>query len=342
MPILLDAALRGMSFSLLLILIAVLWRERGRILLVRLGIVLCLGLCVQVLSSTPMFEAEIPRLWQAPFIAISIGNAVLFCLLAHALFDDDFVLRPLHGALWAGALLASAANCLIHSWLTLLVVRLIPLACALLAAAVALRHWRSDLVEQRRTLRAVIVIGGIAYSVVTLVLRLQHETQPWQGAPALYDIAALLIVVALAAFRMVRLAQTELLPAPAPVAAAPRPEAPDDALATALHRLMTEERAYRGGDLTVAALAARLQVPEYRLRRLINKQLGHRNFNSYINEFRLREAQAVLADPAQRALPVLTVALTAGFQSIGPFNRAFKTATGLTPSEFRKENMAES
>ncbi|MTV41704.1 helix-turn-helix transcriptional regulator [Duganella radicis] len=340
MPILLDAALRGMSLSLLLILIAVLWRERGRIPLLKLGIVLCLGLCVQVFSSTPMFEAEMPRLWQMPFIAISVGNALLFCLLAHALFDDDFVLRPVHGALWACVLLVTAANCLMHSWLTLLVVRLVPFVCALLAAAVALRHWRSDLVEQRRTLRAVIVIGGIAYSAVTLVLRLQHETKPWQGAPALYDITALLIVVALATFHMVRLGQTELVPEP--VAALPRPEARDDALAAALHRLMTEEQAYRGGELTVAALAARLQVPEYRLRRVINKQLGHRNFNTYINEFRLREAQAVLADPAQRALPVLTIALAAGFQSIGPFNRAFKAATGLTPSEFRKENMAES
>jgi AraC-like DNA-binding protein len=32
---------------------------------------------------------------------------------------------------------------------------------------------------------------------------------------------------------------------------------------------------------------------------------------------------------------VLSIALEAGFQSIGPFNRAFKAATGLTPTEFR-------
>lgn len=335
MPILLDAALRGMLLSLLLVLTAVLWRERS----LRLGIALCLGLCVQVVSSTPLFEAAVPRLWQAPLVAISVANAVLFCLLAHVLFDDDFVLRPVHGAAWAAALLVSAANCVVHNWMTLTVVRLIPLLCAILAAGVALRHWRSDLVEQRRTLRAVIVIGGIAYSLVTLALRLQHETEPWQGAPALYDTIALLLIVAAAALRMVRLGHSELLPKP--VAAEPPPEVPDEGLAAALHRLMTEEQAYRGGDLTVATLAARLNVPEYRLRKLINKQLGHRNFNSYINEFRLREAQAALADPGQRELPVLTIALTAGFQSIGPFNRSFKAATGLTPTEFRKENMAE-
>jgi AraC-like DNA-binding protein len=39
---------------------------------------------------------------------------------------------------------------------------------------------------------------------------------------------------------------------------------------------------------------------------------------------------------------VLTIALAAGFQSIGPFNRAFKAATGQTPTEFRRRNLADS
>ena len=104
---------------------------------------------------------------------------------------------------------------------------------------------------------------------------------------------------------------------------------------------MQHERAYRSENLTVAALAALLSVPEYRLRRHINQRLGHRNFNAYVNGLRLDEAKAALADPALRNLPVLTIALTAGFQSIGPFNRAFKAVTGKTPTEFRKENIAD-
>jgi AraC-like DNA-binding protein len=45
---------------------------------------------------------------------------------------------------------------------------------------------------------------------------------------------------------------------------------------------------------------------------------------------------AALADPAQEAVPILTIAMDAGFQSLGPFNRAFKAQTGVTPSEFRR------
>jgi AraC-like DNA-binding protein len=109
-----------------------------------------------------------------------------------------------------------------------------------------------------------------------------------------------------------------------------------------LQRVMAEDGAYRTEDLTVARLAARLAVPEYRLRRLINQRLGHRNFNAFVNGYRLDEARTALADPLRRELPVLTIALDAGFQSIGPFNRAFKAATGLTPTEFRREKLAGS
>ena len=37
---------------------------------------------------------------------------------------------------------------------------------------------------------------------------------------------------------------------------------------------------------------------------------------------------------------MLTIALDAGFQSLAPFNRAFKADTGLTPTEFRRQAIA--
>ena len=42
------------------------------------------------------------------------------------------------------------------------------------------------------------------------------------------------------------------------------------------------------------------------------------------------------------AIAVLSIALDVGFGSIGPFNRAFKAETGLTPTEFRQKALAES
>ncbi|MGY4303647.1 AraC-like DNA-binding protein [Bradyrhizobium sp. USDA 4369] len=78
-------------------------------------------------------------------------------------------------------------------------------------------------------------------------------------------------------------------------------------------------------------------MPEYRLRQAINEGLSHRNFNAFLNRYRLEDAKAALSDPGQRDVPILTIAIDAGFQSIGPFNRAFKAATAMTPSEFRRQ-----
>ena len=94
---LVDAALRGTLIALLLLLAGVLGRDRPRLPAARVGVALTLGLCVQVLSSTPLFEALMPRLWQAPLVAVAVGNAVMFWVFVQALFDDDFILRPVHG-----------------------------------------------------------------------------------------------------------------------------------------------------------------------------------------------------------------------------------------------------
>ena len=60
---------------------------------------------------------------------------------------------------------------------------------------------------------------------------------------------------------------------------------------------MQEEKVYRQEGFGLSALVAALEVPEYRLRRLIHQRLGHRNFSSFVNGYRLAEVTAALADP---------------------------------------------
>jgi AraC-like DNA-binding protein len=79
-------------------------------------------------------------------------------------------------------------------------------------------------------------------------------------------------------------------------------------------------------------------MPEYRLRALIHKNLGYRNFNALLHEYRLRDACQQLTDPAKAHLPILTIALDAGYQSIAPFNQAFRLAMGCTPSIYRRQH----
>lgn len=97
-----------------------------------------------------------------------------------------------------------------------------------------------------------------------------------------------------AALALLRVADGEILFPARADASAPAPAAldpADRALVQALERLMREERAYRDEGLTIGRLAQRLDLPEYRLRRLINQGLGHRNFAAFLNGFRLEDAR---------------------------------------------------
>ena len=156
------------------------------------------------------------------------------------------------------------------------------------------------------------------------------------------QIAVLTLILLAVAAALLRVSgEAGLFPAPAS-AARPRDfvdrvaAAPNPVLVAALERAMTVDRAYRQEGLSIGQLALRLGLPEYRLRQLINQRLGYRNFAAFLNFYRIADAKTALADPAQAEVPILTIALDAGFNSLGPFNRAFKAETGVTPGEFRR------
>ena len=70
-----------------------------------------------------------------------------------------------------------------------------------------------------------------------------------------------------------------------------------------------EDGYYRRRDLQIDGLAAKLKVPEHQLRRLINQHLGYRNFSSFLNHHRIREAQSHLENAETVRVPVLTIAM---------------------------------
>jgi AraC-like DNA-binding protein len=103
-----------------------------------------------------------------------------------------------------------------------------------------------------------------------------------------------------------------------------------------LGALMDADEIWRREGLSIGALAEAVGVPEHRLRPLINGHLGFRNFAAFVNTRRIEAAKALLTDPKQSRTTIAAIAYDLGFGSLGPFNRAFKEATGLTPTEFRR------
>jgi AraC-like DNA-binding protein len=127
----------------------------------------------------------------------------------------------------------------------------------------------------------------------------------------------------------------------APADTRPQPQVaagPDPKLAR-LIALLEEEHICHKEGLTLAQLAARIGLPEYRLRKLIHEQLGYRNFNALLHDYRIREACRQLSDPALRRTPILTIALSVGYASINTFSRGFREVMGMTPSAWREANL---
>ena len=113
-------------------------------------------------------------------------------------------------------------------------------------------------------------------------------------------------------------------------------EAFDQVQLSALTDLMNKE-AFLQSELSIGKLAEQLTVPTHHLRQLINQQLGFSNFSQYLNSYRIPWVCEQLKDTSKKHLPILTLALEAGFGSIAPFNRAFKAQMGQTPKQYRDQ-----
>jgi len=222
----------------------------------------------------------------------------------------------------------------------------IQLFFAVFAVFWSARGWSGDLVETRRFLRWVIISvqGGLILAVVFLENYLLSSASAQYGqaqAVITYVIALLTFTMLLALLKFDYVALGKVILKVTPFVAV---DPADEALQADVKRfrkVFQEDRVYHEHGLTIARLAVKLDLPEYRLRALINKHLGYRNFNALLHEYRIKDASDMLADPSRRHLPVLTIALTVGYQSITPFNNAFRLTKNLTPTEFRRKSLQE-
>jgi AraC-like DNA-binding protein len=234
--------------------------------------------------------------------------------------------------------------------------RAVPALFQLLFVAYALfwllRGWRADLVEARRRLRWIflIVVGTFIFTDILL----ERLFIPWDSIAAFYvHIALSILQTVLAVVALLTMFRSgepayidpfggEKLSGHRAEAKFISPVSVHESTIAALQRAFAEQHVYRDGDLTVASLAVKLAVPEYRLRKLVHEQMGYRNFNALLHHYRIAEACRNLSDPTKNSLPILTIALTVGYNSINPFNRAFRDAKGMTPSTYRAQAQGRS
>lgn len=105
-------------------------------------------------------------------------------------------------------------------------------------------------------------------------------------------------------------------------------------LKTSLEKMMVEEKPYLEPELTLSNLAARLGTNISVLSAVINTAFG-KNFNDFVNEYRVEAVKKLLKDPSGSHLSLLGIGLECGFNSKSTFNRAFKKLTGAAPGDFK-------
>ena len=301
----------------------------------------------------PPYRVDVGRL--EPFLNLGRNTTPgLFMILIHRLFADEKRFPRWLLALFALQLFCEEPVRLFVGADTAafeILTQYVPTAFETLFAGFAIywtvKNWRADLVEERRRMRvAVAVLISVNVVVSSLLLRV---VIPWNSHAnyATYlglSLANLAIIVLLLLWLKTEDLgpyfgiETEKAP-PSPDAEAAR-RAEDAAALARLAALLEGERVYREPGLTLASLATRVGLPEYRLRRLIHEELGYRNFNAFLHDYRVKDACAQLCDPAMRRIPVLTIALSVGYQSVNTFNRGFREVMGTTPSAYRGENLS--
>jgi len=276
----------------------------------------------------------------------------VFWLFSESLFDDQYELSAWQLALVALSVLMPGFYSLLvqlqaapaGEWAHALLVglpQLLEFGFLVLALKAILGGWRDDLVAPRRKLRFWFAgFSGVFIFVLVLAREILFKGAPWLPAGQ-YLATALALTGANALLLRFVPGLLEPVRRRRPAVASSEPERGDDSerQLQAVRRLLDGERLYREGGLTIGRLASASGLPEYRLRLLINRGLGYRNFNEFLNEFRIDEASRRLADPAEGHLPVLTIALDVGFRSISTFNKAFREAHATTPTAWRRQHL---
>jgi AraC-like DNA-binding protein len=338
-----DQMARGASIALFLLWSWVLFRDHRDTLAARIGIAMNVTIIAYILATAPWhFQPSTAR-----FTMSIIGGATpgLFWLFVRTWFNDRQHLER-----WALAIIAlSIANIIAMQVsferdprINLVTGALFRVGMLAFAAAGLWEAWRGregDLVETRRRLRPRIAAAVGIYVILIAIAEVavyNYDAPSWIARGIGSSIAVITLLFCMAMFGM---RQGDLFGSPRTKIVPSRWSPYDDGLTEKLVAFMRSHLPYRDEQMTIARLAGLLGEQEYRLRRHINGAMGHRNFAAFLNGYRLAEVKAALADPAQKEVPIITIALDAGFGSLGPFNRAFREAEGMTPSEFRAKAM---
>lgn len=105
--------------------------------------------------------------------------------------------------------------------------------------------------------------------------------------------------------------------------------------------LMETDRLYLEKDLSLSALARKMEISPRKLSAFFNEVLGS-SFNDSINRYRVEEAKGRLRANALQQYTIAGIGFSCGFKSKSSFYRIFKKFTGISPLAYIEKTLKES
>jgi len=359
-------AAQMISITCLAILSASLLLTNPKNLNAWLGSVICISTITYLVStmqyqSNPQFRIDLSAYWLPMQFLMNTGSGALM-ILCHSMFQDQNRFpRWLLALLVIQLSISTVRPIFVPNELAQIDVNeigaevlfmfgslpiLMQAFFALTGGYWVIKGWKIDVVEDRRILRIVVVSMLIILFVLFLlseafVFNVSEQQRLVNAAYQTYGGTLLIFLITLTALQYRVFVERAVRTINAGVTDDVSSEEEIDLDHATFERVFIKEKVYLEPGLSIADLAKKMSVLQYRLRRLVNEKLGYRNFNSLLNEYRIRDACTALEDPDNSQTPVLTIALSQGYQSIAPFNQAFKEILGMTPTEFRKQALQD-
>lgn len=302
-----------------------------------LGISFCLTVvCVLVLRIPEIRQSKL--IWLLTMTA-AFTNPVLFWFLARAIFDDHFKPSMMIVA-WILLICAAHASFYVRNiYLSEPIFddpgnigRIVSAGFVLAGLFTAIKTRRDDLVDSRLHFRKIFVVVTAVVTIFAIGVKVFPIPENEVTIIRISQSACIILLTSFLLAKNFRIRPGLFFQENAK----PKPVSSDPNLKAALLSQLNEHKVYRKEGLTIRILADLMDVQEYRLRLLINGELGFRNFNDFLNQYRIAEACLILTDPTQQQKTVQEISYQLGYKSIGPFNKAFKETKGVTPTAFRK------
>ena len=112
-------------------------------------------------------------------------------------------------------------------------------------------------------------------------------------------------------------------------------DAEDDIRFNTIIQFFRETKIYRNKEISLYMVSELLPYNYREVSKLINVK-GNKNFNQFVNDFRVEEAQKLLLNKDFEKFTISAIGEQVGFNSRASFFGAFKSITGYTPLEYKK------